>query len=276
MRIILNVALTAGLWLASTPLKAQDPIPNGDFETWLAGEPAGWLSSNYALPGSITQTPDARSGSSALKGEPIELTPGAFAPPFLQSQAPGFPVTQRRHVLGGFYKLTSVGQDAVDVTVLLYRNGSSIGTGYFTTSVEQSTYAEFSASIVYTVDSVPDAGFIFISMHTGDTVGTNMHSGSMFLLDDLVLSMDSASNCPVALTGDLDISGDIKASDIIYLVNYVLKAGPEPLPCPASGDTNCDGEVKASDIVNLVNYVFKAGAAPCDVCSLIPGVWSCP
>lgn len=267
---------TAMLCLVSVPLQAQDSIPNGDFEAWQALEPTGWSSSNYVLPASITQSGDAHSGVLALQGRPIELTPGVFASPFLQTQAPGFPLSQRWSALSGFYKLTSVGQDALDVTLLLYRNGSPIGTGYFTSTSDRATYTEFKAEIVYGIDSIPDIGFIFVSMRTGDTIGTSMHDGSMFLLDDLVLSMDSGSSCPVALTGDLDASGDIKSSDIIYMVNYVLKAGVEPLPCPASGDVNCDGEVKASDIVNLVNYVFKAGTAPCDVCSLIGGVWNCP
>jgi hypothetical protein len=86
----------------------------------------------------------------------------------------------------------------------------------------------------------------------------------------------AGSACGVALTGDVDLSTEIKLSDVIVLVNYVLKAGPEPIPCPAAGDVTCDGEVKSSDIIHLVNYVLKAGPAPCDVCTLVPGTWSCP
>lgn len=82
--------------------------------------------------------------------------------------------------------------------------------------------------------------------------------------------------CTIGMTGDVNLSGTIVSSDIVYLVNYIFKAGPEPLPCAASGDVNCDGEVKSSDIVYLVNYVLKAGAAPCDVCTLVPGLWPCP
>lgn len=89
-------------------------------------------------------------------------------------------------------------------------------------------------------------------------------------------SFAAAGACPVALTGDADLSSDIKLSDVILLVNYVLKGGAEPAPCAAVGDVNCDGEVKLSDVINLVNYVLKAGTPPCDVCALIPGVWSCP
>jgi hypothetical protein len=82
--------------------------------------------------------------------------------------------------------------------------------------------------------------------------------------------------CGVGLTGDLNISGDVALSDVIYLVNYVLKAGPDPQPCAAAGDVNCSGEIALSDVIYLVNYVLKAGPDPCDVCSLIPATWSCP
>jgi hypothetical protein len=85
-----------------------------------------------------------------------------------------------------------------------------------------------------------------------------------------------ADFCGVAMTGDVNVNGEIATSDIIYLVNFVLKAGPPPLPCEASGDANCTGEVNTTDIILLVNYVLKAGPPPCDVCSLIPGTWGCP
>ena len=87
---------------------------------------------------------------------------------------------------------------------------------------------------------------------------------------------EGTAACAIALTGDADNSGDIKLSDVIVLVNYVLKAGADPVPCPAAGDVTCDGEVKLSDVIYLVNYVLKAGTAPCNVCDIIPSLWSCP
>ena len=82
--------------------------------------------------------------------------------------------------------------------------------------------------------------------------------------------------CPIALSGDLNLSTTITSSDIIVLVNYVFKGGAAPLPCAANGDVNCGGTVTSSDIIVLVNYVFKGGAPPCDVCTIIPSLWSCP
>lgn len=63
--------------------------------------------------------------------------------------------------------------------------------------------------------------------------------------------------------GDANASGAISSADVIYLVNYVFKAGAEPLPVVAAGDVNCTGGITSSDIIYLVNFVFKGGPAPC-------------
>jgi Ni,Fe-hydrogenase III small subunit len=80
----------------------------------------------------------------------------------------------------------------------------------------------------------------------------------------------------VITNGDGDLSGTLTAADIILLVNYIFKAGPEPQPCVAVGDINCDGKVTSADIILLVNHVFKSMAPPCDIDQLIPGIWQCP
>jgi hypothetical protein len=78
-----------------------------------------------------------------------------------------------------------------------------------------------------------------------------------------------ASSCPVLVTGDVNEDHIITASDVIYMVNYVFKGGPEPKPVAAAGDANCSGAEDASDIIFLVNHVFKGGPLPCDVCSIL-------
>lgn len=78
------------------------------------------------------------------------------------------------------------------------------------------------------------------------------------------------------VTGDVNVSGVITSADIIYLVGYVFKGTADPLPCPAAGDVNCSVSVTSADIIYLVAHVFKGGADPCEVCTLVPGEWSCP
>ncbi|OGC74465.1 MAG: hypothetical protein A2145_05955 [candidate division Zixibacteria bacterium RBG_16_40_9] len=57
-----------------------------------------------------------------------------------------------------------------------------------------------------------------------------------------------------------DANGDekISLSDIIYLINYVFKNGPEPIPFFLAGDMNEDGLVNLADIMALVNYIFRS------------------
>ena len=83
-------------------------------------------------------------------------------------------------------------------------------------------------------------------------------------------------NCLIPVTGDFDGSGMVTSSDIIRTVGYIFKGGAPPHPCAALADVNCSGTVTARDVIELVSYIFKGGPPPCDVCSLIPDVWTCP
>ncbi|HKZ22038.1 MAG TPA: dockerin type I domain-containing protein [candidate division Zixibacteria bacterium] len=57
-----------------------------------------------------------------------------------------------------------------------------------------------------------------------------------------------------------DANGDEKITliDIVYVVNYVFRGGPEPIPFFLSGDMNEDARVDLIDILLLVNYVFSS------------------
>ena len=66
---------------------------------------------------------------------------------------------------------------------------------------------------------------------------------------------------PTSQAGDVDESGSVTASDIIFLVNFVFKGGPAPAD-PSTGDVNASCTITAADVIYLVNYVFKAGPDP--------------
>ena len=65
------------------------------------------------------------------------------------------------------------------------------------------------------------------------------------------------------LHGDANANGTIDAGDQVYLVNYLYRQGPPPIPMEA-GDLNCDGSVDTGDVVYLTNYLFRGGLPPCD------------
>ena len=64
------------------------------------------------------------------------------------------------------------------------------------------------------------------------------------------------------LRGDANMDKKTSVSDVIFLINYLFKGGPAPIP-EYLGDVNCDGKVTVSDVVYLINYLFKGGPAPC-------------
>jgi hypothetical protein len=63
------------------------------------------------------------------------------------------------------------------------------------------------------------------------------------------------------LRGDANNDQQIDLADVIYLLNYLFKAGPTPSPF-LSGDANNDGQVDISDAIYLLNYLFKQGPPP--------------
>lgn len=63
------------------------------------------------------------------------------------------------------------------------------------------------------------------------------------------------------ITGDMNNSGGLDISDLVYLVDYMFTGGPAPL-CPQASDINASGALDISDLVYLVDYMFTGGPAP--------------
>lgn len=54
----------------------------------------------------------------------------------------------------------------------------------------------------------------------------------------------------------------ITLSFVVYLLNYIFRHGPAPIPFEF-GDANCDGIIDLVDVVYFINYLFKGGPEPC-------------
>jgi hypothetical protein len=61
--------------------------------------------------------------------------------------------------------------------------------------------------------------------------------------------------------GDCSGDGIINVGDVLYLINYLYKNGPAPLPF-WTGDVNGDREINLADVVYLINYLFRQGPDP--------------
>ena len=114
-----------------------------------------------------------------------------------------------------------------------------------------------------------DNPFNFMSAVAGslEVKGTVYDSTHMVLDDPFSLLVDSKAWQVTVIPGSY-ICGDanedtlVNLTDIVFMINYLFRGGPEPVPL-ASGDVNLDQEVNVSDVVYLINYVFKSGPEPC-------------
>jgi hypothetical protein len=73
----------------------------------------------------------------------------------------------------------------------------------------------------------------------------------------------SVSLMPDYSPGDVDGSGSIDISDVVFLISYIFSGGLPPIPL-ARGDVNCSSGVDISDAVFLISYIFSGGSAPHD------------
>jgi hypothetical protein len=74
----------------------------------------------------------------------------------------------------------------------------------------------------------------------------------------------SLFECSGVVCGDANGDGEITPADVVYLINYLFKAGPPPecQPVTACGDVNIDGMVDSADVIHLINYMYKNGPPP--------------
>ena len=63
------------------------------------------------------------------------------------------------------------------------------------------------------------------------------------------------------ICGDANGDGVVTGADVVYLLNYLYRAGDPPDPIEV-GDANCDGVVNGADIVYLLNYLYRGGDPP--------------
>jgi len=71
----------------------------------------------------------------------------------------------------------------------------------------------------------------------------------------------TGTSCCVGLRGDVTGDDIILVNDLVFLVDYLFKAGPAP-SCEKEGDATGDGNTLVDDLVYLVDYLFKGGLPP--------------
>jgi hypothetical protein len=80
--------------------------------------------------------------------------------------------------------------------------------------------------------------------------------------DPTIIDTQSVLVTAVLQHGDLDFSGEIDISDLVYFVDYAFGGGPAPIPVLEAGDFLCDIGIDISDLVAMVDYMFSGGDPP--------------
>jgi PKD repeat protein len=61
--------------------------------------------------------------------------------------------------------------------------------------------------------------------------------------------------------GDANGDDQVNILDLTYMINYLYKSGPPPVP-EESADTNGDGNLNILDVTYSINYIYKGGPEP--------------
>jgi hypothetical protein len=83
--------------------------------------------------------------------------------------------------------------------------------------------------------------------------------GELFQYSD---EFDTADATTLFRHADANGDKEVTASDVIYLINYLFKGGPAPVPVLEAGESDCDGELSIADAIYLINYLYKGGPPP--------------
>jgi len=228
------------IFLSSISVYTQ--VPNAGFENWTGGEPDTWATNNAAgLFTTVTQSNSAHTGTSALKGEVVNVSGfGNFTPLVVSDDglttSGGFPVTQRFNSLKGFYKLNTTTNDKVLIILAMYTGETGVGAGVIQLN-SAASYTQFAFPIVYDqgFSGTPDRCGISIQITDATGSGTAVTLGSEMYIDDLLLSMDVVS----------DVEDEIQPLTFQLKQNY---------PNPFNPSTKINYQISQNDFVSLKVY----------------------
>lgn len=59
----------------------------------------------------------------------------------------------------------------------------------------------------------------------------------------------------IAACGDPNVDGTCNVGDVVFMINWVFKAGPIPYPL-MTGEANGDDRVNVGDAVYVINFYY--------------------
>ena len=71
---------------------------------------------------------------------------------------------------------------------------------------------------------------------------------------------------PIISCSDANNDEVVNIVDVVYIINYLFKGGPQPVPGVCIGDANGSGDTTIVDVVYLIGYIFRNASPPVDDC----------
>jgi len=248
--------------MTANTLFAQHVFPNFSFENWTNGEADSWNSNNVAgVTVPVTQSTDAHSGNSAVKGEVTNFN-GWTAPNFGSYSGSLFQVSELYSTLNFYYKFNKLNDDVIVVVANLY-TASGYPTGYIDARITDatSTYTPIAIPIFYLPgDSIPAEMSILIGIQ--DTVLNTATPGSYFIFDDFALDWFTA----------LDIDENISAGENVKIFSnpandFISFSVPEKNP----NNTTSVFDVTGKEVVK--SFVSKTARTEIPATELADGIY---
>lgn len=227
------------------------------------------------VPGADTRC--LASGKPALSAFVKVIYPGDGQTPFLQLVVPSAPGTinpiDRLQELYDAWKIPQYADPALSTAEVIpdYLPALGVDSALITVTPLNSdgeppvTGAEVSLGNTGfgTISPVTDNGdgtfsaYIYAPTDPGyDTIHVSVTAGGQ------TVSLDKRPHVQYYLCGDANADMTVNVGDAVYMISYVFKGGPPPVPVDG-GDANCDGNPNVGDAVYLIAYVFKGGPGPC-------------
>ncbi len=224
-RYFLAMALISSTFISTSPARSQDVpddnIPNGNFEIWANGLPAGW--GGLVIPGyeTVSQSDQAKMGESALHGVTLPAIMGEGAMPCILITAksdpqdpmnfsPGFPYTQRPASLTGYVKTNLKPNDTLMVIAAFMRGEDSVGGGLMLFTTNSAGYTKFTIPLQYSNEIMPDTAIVAIMMGSESAA-----PGSEFWIDALSFSSEVA---------DVEYANRASSLEVVYGGNRYVQA----------------------------------------------------
>jgi hypothetical protein len=218
MRIRYTLLAAVILILGSSAL--AQTIPNGNFEEWSDGNPAGWFTSNSAgVATPVTQSTMHADGQFGVEGRVVDFL-GFPMPPLLAtgdfvSGAGGFHIQGRPEAFNGFIGGQMQGGDAIQVVLSLStKEGETVGAANLNIPNPSTGLSAFSIPIQYVSQAMPDTAVIVIQLTPGSTTHT---LGSVFFVDALTFgAVQQGSVVDASNSSKLTVSRSSRYHEIAF------------------------------------------------------------